>query len=229
MLKISVLAMNLLILISSFNVFAGPAYYEYDFADKNGNIDITLRFNGTNVSKYPGWKHSRKRSAHVSMWYPSLVDAASPNVWISSKEEQEKAKIKPSKNDRKIELTLGGIGSNYIKDPNNTVNGDLISACKKDGSFEKFIEDGRERNFSRYKTSAKVPNSLVKYLYLPIEKTKGIGCIKCNGATCQLFGVSDLGIEYTATEKYIESNMVEDFLNIHEGINKFIETKIVKN
>ena len=217
-----------LFLISSFNAFANPSFYEYRYVDNKKNIEIILRFSNANVNKYPGWKHARDRAVNVSLWYPSLIDASSPNVWMSSKEEQRRAEIKPSEKDRKITLRLGNIGGNHIVDPMVIIQGKTVSACKKKQSFEKYIKDGTVGIFDHYKSIGR-PNSSEKQLYVPSQPTKGIGCVKCNGLTCQLFGISNVGIEYVATEKFKESNMIEDVIDLHKSINQYIENKRINN
>ena len=229
MYKTITIVLKLIFLIISLNASADTGYYEYDFINKKNKHEITLSLSNLNVNKYPGWKHSRDRTANVSIWFPSLVETSEPNVWISNKEEQNKAKIKPNENDRKINLTLGNIGPNNIMDPNGIIKGEPIFECKKKQSFEKFVEDGKVGVFDHYKNIKRKPSSQEIHLYLLTKPAKGVGCIKCNGATCQLFGVSNIGIKYVATEQYIESKMLQEALAIHEGINQFIESKRVND
>jgi len=218
---------KLAFLTLAFNANANTEYYEYEFIDKKNNSKVTLRLSEMNVNKYPGRTHSRNRSVNTSLWFPSLKDASSPNAWLSTKEEQDKAKIKPSNNDRKLNLTLGNIGPNVIVDPNEIYGNNPISDCKTEQSFEKFDKEGTKGIFDHYKNVKRRATSQDKHLYKPTEKVKGIGCVVCNGVTCQLFGVSDFGIQYVATEAFIGNKMLDEVLNIHAGINKFIERKVV--
>lgn len=225
--KISTLA--LLLFVCSFSSWANPEYFEYDFTNNDKIGKTTLRFSNASIDKFPGWKHSRTRTASISMWYPSLADAASPNVWISTKEEQEKSKIKPKPEDRKINLSVGGINGNDIVDPNVTLGKKIKYSCRVKGSSKQYLKDGSKGIFNRYKYAEKNrPKSKPYYLYHPKKKISGIHCIKCNGATCQLFGITDFGINYVATENYIKGRMANEVIELHRGINQFLEKKIVK-
>jgi hypothetical protein len=146
---------------------------------------------------------------------------------MSTQEEQDKAKIKPNDNDRKLNLTLGNIGSNFIVDPNEIFGNNPISDCKTKQSFESFDKEGTTGIFDHYKNVKRRVTSQDKHLYIPTKTVKGIGCVVCNGATCQLFGVSDIGIKYVATEPFIGSKMLDQVLDVHAGVNQFIESKLV--
>ena len=207
--------------------------YEFDFTNKEKTQKITLRFSKPNVNIYSGWKHDRNSSVSVSMWYPSLEDASSPNVWISTKKERDEAKIKPSPEDRKITLNVGRIArGNTLLNPSVTLTGKMDFYCRLDGAHEnkKFKEDGKVGNYYRYKyIEGAQPNPRINYLYHPIEKIKGVHCIKCNGATCQLFGITDFGVSYKALESYVEGRMADEAIEIHSGVNNYLTKKIVNN
>lgn len=228
--KYTVAILVLLLFVCSFSSWANPEHFEYDFTNKEKAEKITLRFSNASVNKFSGWKHGRTRTASISMWYPSLVDAASPNVWISTKEEQKNAKIKPKPEDRKIILSLGGItGGNNIINPNVTLENKINYSCRIKGSSNTFLEDGSAGIFNRYKyVATNRPGSKPHYLYHPKNKTKGLHCIKCNGATCKIVGITDFGVNYEATERYVEGRMANEGIEIHRGINLFLEKKIAK-
>ncbi len=202
-------------------------YYEFDFTNKEKTEKITLRFSNANVSRFPGWEHDRNRRVSVSLWYPSLLDAASPNVWMSKSEEQEKLSTKPNPEDRKINLRVGASSSNTILDPSMTLEEKTTFHCHIDGRLKKFSEDGQAGNFYRYKFTEETKPPRIHYLYHPIEKIKGIYCIKCNGTTCQLIGITDFGVSYTALESYVEGRMVDEAIEIHGGINEYLQNKVV--
>ena len=79
----TVSTLALILFICSSSCWANSEHYEYDFTNEEKAEKITLRFSNVSVNKFPGWKHDRTRTASISMWYPSLTDAASPNVWMS--------------------------------------------------------------------------------------------------------------------------------------------------
>jgi len=221
--KITSNIIKFLFLISSYYASASSDFYEYSYVNEEDKSELKLRFAKSSVNKYPGWKYNQNRAANVSLWYPSLTDASSPNVWMSTKEEQKKAKIKPNESDRKVILQLGGISGNYLKDPMSLIQGKEISKCKKQQSFDKYVKEGTVGILEHYKSVGN--RSPANHLYLLSKPQKGIGCIKCNGATCQLFGISDLGIEYIATEGFKESEMKVEVLEFHKRINEYIKTK----
>ena len=211
----------------SSSVLAETKFYDFAYANDKSKKEITLRFDEASVNKYPGWRYRPNKAVNVSIWFPSLKEASSPNVWMSSKQEQEKSNIKPNDNNRKLSLKLGGIVGNYLVDPTN-VNGQSLSECKTKQTFEKYIKEGELGIFKQYKSVGR-PGAVIKDLFVPSKPISGIGCIKCNGATCQLFGISDIGIEYIATEAFKESQMVNDVVALHQVINQYIESKRVKD
>lgn len=198
-----------------------PKYYEYDFTNIEKTKKVTLRFAAEHIGEYQERLYHRNAGTSVSMWYPSLLDRVWVNVWVSTARELKNAKIKPTANDRKISVRVRG---NAMVDPNVTLQGDMISLCHVNSFSNKFVEDGQIGNFDRYKHIRKRNH----YLYHPIEKIKGVYCIKCNGSTCSLIGVTDFGVHYTAIEKYVDGRMNSEVLEIHKGVNEFLARKIVK-
>ena len=104
-------------------------YYEYDFTNKEKTEKITLRFRKANVTTFPGWEHDHNRRAMVSLWYPSLLDASSPNVWMKKSEEQKKLNTQPNLEERMFKLKVG-VPRNTILDENVTLEEKLPRHCR---------------------------------------------------------------------------------------------------
>lgn len=230
--KCTILILSLLLCACHSDTDASiPAYYDYELTTKDNTKKLTLRFNQQNVNKYPGWKYSAKRNVGISMWYPSLIEARLPNFWMSTTEETSNTNIKPTPEDRKINLRLGKITSNNtIIDPNLTLNGKMAFDCSIGTTSRNYTEDGRVGNFNRYKHTQEIksqPTPLVSYLYHPIKKIKGVYCVKYS-KSCQIIGITDFGVYYTASD-YSKNNIIDEVTEINKGINEYLAGKIVTN
>jgi len=203
------------------NLIWADGYYIYAILDKDKNEDTLLKIPKLSISKYPGWEYQREGGESINVWYPSMIDRQSYNLWVSTPKEVAAAKIKPNKNDQKLEIKFGGriVSSNTTKIP---------SACDVlDTTIYKYQEDGIKGDYYRY-IEASPGSARLNIFYLPNTSTKGIFCIKCvEKANCRLYGVTDSSISYEVF--YKEEEMPREALDIHQAVGKYLDSKTIKN
>lgn len=199
-------------------------YYEYAILNKTGEEQFVLRFPKSSVSKYPGWKYERQGPENVAVWYPSLQDRVSYNVWISSAQEQAAGETKPSEDDRKLSI---GFGWGHVTNPDHTLDTSYRNAhCELKSAGRRYSEDGEMHGFNRY--ILEFPGSPRLHIkYHPVKPIRGVYCITCiENANCRLIGVTDSGIRYNAF--YEETRMPEEAMDIHRAVGKYFESKRIK-
>ncbi len=198
--------------------------YIFALLDKNRTEHTLLKIPKSSVEKFSGWKYQRTGSKSISVWYPSMKDRLSYNLWTSTAKEIATAKIKPEDNERKLSIKIGA----RIISPETTLDTSKIpSFCDRETSVAyKYLEDGSRGDFRRYIQSS--PGSVsLNILYLPLKPIKGIYCMRCvENANCRVYGGTDSKISYQAF--YEEERIPKETLDIHQTIGKYLDSKIVK-
>ncbi len=199
-------------------------YYIFALLDKDKTEHTLLKVPKSSVSKFPGWKYQRHGSNAINVWYPSMKDRLSYNLWISTPKEIATAKIKPEDNERKLTIEIGG----RIISPETTLDSSKIPFfCDIEAPVTyKYLEDGTRGGFRRYIQSS-IGSASLSIIYLPLKPIKGIYCMRCvENANCRVYGVTDSKIAYQAS--YEEQRIPKETLDIHQAIEKYLNSKIVK-
>ena len=197
-------------------------YREFAVLDQSGEERFVFRFPDSSLMKYPGWAYRRSGSITLELWYPSLQDKQSVNYWISSRDDIEASKRKPTPADRPMSIYLGPFG---ISRPEATLDpANRPPQCRTVKRGETYTADGERFSFQRYILDTPA-NARAYITYLPTTPIRGVYCLTCiEQANCQLHGVTDMGIPYSAM--YREEAMPREAMAIHDAVEAYLQGKL---